>query len=149
MISKSLDDLLPEIATAARRAIAECKAQGIELIVTCTYRSPKQQEIEYKKKSTKARAWQSYHQYKRALDICVKNDKGELIWNPKTKEEWAKWNTAGAIFQSHGFEWAKNWKSFPELAHFQITGGKDWATLMHEMKMSIGQVTNLPAGYDN
>lgn len=131
MGSRKMEDLLPEVATRAKKALALCKELGYDVIVTCTYRSPEEQELEFKKGASKARAWQSYHQYRLALDIVVRL-RGEFVWNPKTKEEVDLWNKVGKIFMGHGFEWAKYWKSFPELAHFQITGGKTWQQLKKE-----------------
>lgn len=146
MPSRLLTDLLPNVAKAAQAALVACKAQDIEVLVTCTYRSPKEQEAEFLAGHSKARAWQSYHQYKRALDIVVMRN-GKCIWNPRTKEDVQLWNAAGNIFINHGFEWAKYWKSFPELAHFQITEGKHWRELQRDLGVTTGQVTNLPKGY--
>lgn len=147
MASRHLSDLLPEVATSATEALAECKSKGFLVTVTCTYRSPKEQQQEFLEGDSKAKAWQSYHQYRRALDIVVMRN-GKPVWNPRTPQDWALWNEVGAIFEKHGFEWAKHWKGFPELAHFQITGGKHWKQLAAELGVVPGQVTNLPKGYE-
>ena len=146
MPSRKLTDLLPSVQKAAAAALLDCKEQGFDVLVTSTFRSPKEQEAEFLAKHSKARAWQSYHQYKRALDIVVMRN-GKCIWNPKTAEDIALWNSVGNIFINHGFEWAKYWKSFPELAHFQVTEGKHWRVLQKELGVITGQITNLPKGY--
>lgn len=125
MASRELKDLLPKVETAARKALVECAAAGIDVLVTCTWRSGEEQNRLYAqgrttpgKKVTNARAGQSFHQWRVALDIVI------LIGG---KPEWSgthtHWRKAAEIFIKHGFEWAGNWKRFRELPHFQMTGG--------------------------
>ena len=38
-MSRSLDDLRPEVRPQVDAFLAECKAQGLDLIVTCTSRT--------------------------------------------------------------------------------------------------------------
>jgi peptidoglycan L-alanyl-D-glutamate endopeptidase CwlK len=146
MPSRLITDLLPNVAKAAQAALGECSAAGYEVLVTCTFRSPKEQQAEFLAGHSKAKAWQSYHQYKRALDVVVMRN-GKCIWNPVSNADRLLWNSVGDIFIKHGFEWAKYWKSFPELAHFQMTEGKTWQVLQRELGVTTGQVTNLPKGY--
>ena len=64
--SKDPSSLLPEVAEAAKKALANCEKAGFKVLVTQTYRSPKEQEVLYlkgrqgklgEKIVTNARAW--------------------------------------------------------------------------------------------
>ncbi len=125
MASRKISDLLPTVATAATAAMAECKAAGMDILITCTWRSGEEQDQLYAqgrtkpgKKVTNAKAGQSFHQWRVALDIVP------MIGG---KPEWSgthpHWQAAAKIFIKHGFEWAGAWKRFRELPHFQMTGG--------------------------
>lgn len=107
----------------------KCKLQGIDILVTSTYRDSESQNALYAQGRTKpgaivtnAKAGQSFHNWKVAFDI-VPLQNGKPVWgnsNDKDKELWYK---VGAIGVSVGLEWAGNWKKFPEFPHFQYTGG--------------------------
>jgi len=125
MASRDLKDLAPKVEQAARKALVECAQAGMDILVTCTYRSGAEQDQLYAqgrtkpgKKVTNAKAGQSFHQWRVALDIVP------LVGG---KPEWSgthpHWQAAAKIFISHGFEWAGAWKRFRELPHFQMTGG--------------------------
>ena len=146
--SKGIDSLLPEVAAAAQRALDNCAKAGFKVTVTQTYRSPKEQEVLYlkgrhgkvgEKIVTNARAWQSYHQFRLAIDI-VPSLRGQLIWNPRTNEEWSIWNGVAAFFKNEGFSWSKEWKEFKELAHFQWGKEISLADLRKEYGVKIGQI---------
>lgn len=53
MASNRLDGLVPELREKAGRVIEQCAARGVELLITCTYRSPEEQAILYRKTRTK------------------------------------------------------------------------------------------------
>lgn len=128
--SRDIRDLLPEVQTKAYEFVAACKAQGIDIIITSTYRDNDSQNALYNQgRTTKgnivtnAKAGESFHNYRCALDFApIVN--GKIDWNDiKT---FAK---CGKIAVSIGMEWAGNWKSFKELAHIQYTGGLTLADL--------------------
>jgi len=125
MSDRNLDDLLPEVREAATAAIAACTAKGLSLLVTCTYRSPADQNALYAQGRTtpgaivtNARAYQSMHQFKCALDI-VPLVNGKPDWDGAHP----CWHEIAAIFKEHGFEWGEDWPHFKEMPHFQITKG--------------------------
>ena len=145
--SKDLDSLLPEVAEAAKRAKANWEKAGFKVLITQTYRSPKEQEQLYlkgrqgklgEKPVTNARAWQSYHQFRLAIDI-VPLLRGQPIWNPRTNEEWTIWNGVAAFLKSEGFSWSKEWKNFVELAHFQWGTEISLTDLRKQYGVKIGQ----------
>lgn len=118
----------------ARKFLAKAKAEGIDLLVTCTYRSPEDQANLYRqgrtrpgKVVTNARPWKSWHQYRVAFDVVpIKN--GKPIWN-----DVALWNRIGALGESVGLTWGGRWTSIVDRPHFQATGGKTMAQLRAEI----------------
>ena len=124
-MSRDIKDLCDTVRVAAEAALSECKTKGYDVVVTCTYRSPDEQDKLYAQgrtikglKVTNAKAGQSLHQYRCALDIVpVVNGKPE--WTGKSPV----WKAVADIFKSHGFEWGYDWKTFKEMPHFQMTKG--------------------------
>lgn len=126
MADRDLYHLHPKVAAAAKAAIEECHDAGMNLLVTCTYRSGEEQNELYEQgrskpgpKVTNAKAGQSFHQYRLALDLYpMINGKPDF----SGKHPW--WPKIAAIFKRHGFEWGYDWPRFKEMPHFQFTGGK-------------------------
>lgn len=126
--SRSLSDLNPIVKKMAESHIAACKAEGIDLIVTCTYRDNEEQNRLYAQGRTvkgrvvtNAKAGQSFHNYRLAYDVVPMRN-GKPVWDTD-HEDGLLWQRVGAIGEAHGLEWAGNWKSFKEFPHFQYTGG--------------------------
>jgi peptidoglycan L-alanyl-D-glutamate endopeptidase CwlK len=122
--SRSLTDLNPKVAAMCSEFINRCKAQGIDVIITSTYRDGASQNALYAqgrttagKKVTNARAGQSYHNWRVAFDF-VPIVNGKAVWNDD-----ALWTKCGEIAEGIGLEWAGRWVKFKELAHCQYTGG--------------------------
>lgn len=128
--SRKLEDLLPVVKAKAEAFIAACKAHGIDVIITSTYRDNESQTALYNQgrttkgpKVTNAKAGESFHNYRCALDFApIVN--GKINWN-----DTATFTKCGEIAESVGLEWAGRWKSFKELAHCQYTGGLTLADL--------------------
>ena len=128
--SRKISDLLPVVQTKANAFVAACAAQGIDVIITSTYRDFESQTAIYNqgrttpgKKVTNAKAGESYHNYRCAFDFApIVN--GKVNWN-----DTALFTKCGLIAVSVGLEWAGNWKTFKELAHVQFTGGLTIADL--------------------
>jgi peptidoglycan L-alanyl-D-glutamate endopeptidase CwlK len=130
--SRKIDDLNPRVQPLARAFIAACKAQGLDIIITSTYRDKASQDALYAQGRTtpgdivtKARGGQSFHNYAVAFDFGVivhgkyqQNDKGGL------------YTRAGKIAESVGLEWAGRWVHFKELCHCQFTSGLTLADFM-------------------
>jgi peptidoglycan L-alanyl-D-glutamate endopeptidase CwlK len=129
--SRSLDELIPEARQRVDKFIALCKENGIDLLVTSTYRDMESQTALYDqgrttegKIVTNARAGESFHNYRCAVDV-VPLVNGKPEWDGSSPV-WAK---VGALGKEAGLEWAGEWHSFKELAHFQYTGGLTIAQL--------------------
>ena len=136
--SRKLEDLLPPVRERVERMIAACKAEGIDLLVTSTYRDNASQEALYAQGRTapgrivtNARAGQSYHNHRCAVDVVpIRN--GKAIWNAKDPV----WQRIGALGKAAGLEWAGDWKRFKEFPHFQYTAGLTLAQLQKGAKIA-------------
>ena len=129
--SRSIDDLLPVVKEKVKKCVALCKGDGIELLVTSTYRDNESQNALYAqgrtepgKIVTNAKGGQSFHNYRCAVDV-VPLVNGKPDWDG-THPIWAKIGNYGKLA---GLEWAGEWTRFKELAHFQYTGGLTLADL--------------------
>ena len=123
--SRSLSDLNPKVAAMCSEFINQCKARGIDVIITSTYRDADSQTALYNqgrtmpgKIVTNAKAGQSFHNWKVAFDFCpIVN--GKAAWDNKDL-----FATCGNIAEGIGLEWAGRWAGkFKETAHCQYTGG--------------------------
>lgn len=120
--SRKIEDLTPEMQEKVKKFIAECAKVGIDLLVTSTYRDFESQNELYAQgrtkpgnKVTNAKAGESFHNYRIAVDV-VPIINGKADWNSK------RWPEIGAIGKACGLEWAGDWKTFKETAHFQLPG---------------------------
>jgi peptidoglycan L-alanyl-D-glutamate endopeptidase CwlK len=136
--SRSLDDLLPQVKSRVEAFIKAADAAGIDLLVTSTYRDAESQNALYAqgrttpgKVVTNARAGQSFHNFRCAVDVVpIRN--GKPVWD--TKDE--AWQTLGKLGKAAGLEWAGDWKRFKEYPHFQYTGGLTLAQLQQGAKIA-------------
>lgn len=123
--SRSLDDLLPQVKQRVEAFIKAAEASGIDLLVTSTYRDEESQNALYTqgrttagKVVTNAKAGQSFHNYRCAIDV-VPLVNGKPVWDTS----YQVWQTIGRLGKEAGLEWAGDWKRFKEYPHFQYTGG--------------------------
>jgi peptidoglycan L-alanyl-D-glutamate endopeptidase CwlK len=129
--SRDLNDLLPEVKRRVENFVEACKANGIDLLVTSTYRDNESQDALYAqgrtaagKIVTNARAGDSFHNHRCAVDV-VPLVSGKPDWDGSHPV----WAEVGRLGQENGLEWAGNWEHFKELAHFQYTDGLTIAQL--------------------
>jgi len=129
--SRDLNELLPEVKRRVENFVEACKANGIDLLVTSTYRDNESQDALYAqgrtaagKIVTNARAGDSFHNHRCAVDV-VPLVSGKPDWDGSHPV----WAEVGRLGQENGLEWAGNWVHFKELAHFQYTGGLTIAQL--------------------
>ena len=122
--SRDINDLDPRVAAKCLALQDACRDAGIDLLVTSTYRDNASQDALYAqgrtvpgKIVTKAKAGQSWHNYRLAFDV-VPVVNGKAVWNDS-----ALWATIGRLGAAVGLEWAGSWKTFKEMPHFQWTGG--------------------------
>jgi peptidoglycan L-alanyl-D-glutamate endopeptidase CwlK len=130
MPSRDINDLHPDIQVLCREFLARTHHEKINTFLTCTYRSPAEQDELYAqgrtkpgKKVTNARAGQSKHNFEidgqpasKAFDFAVRNDDATLNWNSSS----APWERAGEIGMELGLNWGGSWKTFKDYPHFEI-----------------------------
>jgi peptidoglycan L-alanyl-D-glutamate endopeptidase CwlK len=122
--SRNIDDLTPDTAEKCRKFIAACAGQGIDVIITSTYRDIESQNSLYAQGRvtagnivTKVKGGDSFHNWRVAFDfVPVVN--GKAIWN--NDKLWAQ---CGNIGRQCGLEWGGNWPNFKDMPHMQNTGG--------------------------
>lgn len=130
--SRNVDDLHPKVRELCVRFIAECMADGIEIIITSTYRDNESQAALYAqgrttpgKRVTKAQPGRSVHNYRLAFDF-LPGRYGKFDYEDK-----ALFTHCGQIAESVGLEWSGRWVDNPETAHCQFTGGLTIAQLFN------------------
>lgn len=120
MSSRSLADLRPTFRGRATVWLDRCIHSGLDILITCTYRSPSEQADLYAQGRTKpgkivtnAQPGESAHNYGLALDF-VPLINGKPDWSGKGDV----WNKALELAMAQGMESLAKSK-FPELAHLQ------------------------------
>jgi hypothetical protein len=119
-VTRDPELLAPKFREAVDRAIAACKAAGLDAYVYETYRSPElaaayyargRTEIPPHKTVTNAQSnLQSWHGYGLAVDVISKKNG----WNKP--EEW--FAQVAECFRAEGCRWGGEWK-MKDLPHFQ------------------------------
>lgn len=129
--SRKIEDLLPVVQDKVKKFVDLCNQNDIDLLVTSTYRDNESQDALYAqgrtlpgKKVTNAKAGQSWHNYRCAVDVVPLRN-GKPVWDGNDPV----WKKVGELGEKAGLEWAGRWVKFKELAHFQYTGGKTLAQL--------------------
>lgn len=128
MSSRKLTDLHPQMQPMVTRFLANARAAGIDLLMTCTYRSNEEQAALYAIGRTKpgrivtnARPGRSTHNNTLngkpaalAVDVVPLRD-GKPVWSASD----SVWKRVGEIGEKVGLEWAGRWTTFREYPHFQ------------------------------
>ena len=108
--------------------LVRVEADGIDLLVTCTYRSDEEQAKLYAigrtkpgRRVTNAAPGRSMHNFRfngkpasLAVDV-VPLANGKPVWNAAD----VVWKRVGELGEAAGLEWAGRWKRFREYPHFQ------------------------------
>lgn len=149
---RSLKELEPETAARVGEWLRLCGAKGVPVLIIESYRSPERQDELYArgrtdagKIVTNARAWQSFHQYRLAIDAVPYEAlieggtvSSKLDWSPfrpggeqafrQSLEHsgggdvsWLdqRWGVMVAAAAEVGLAWAGRWHSLIEYVHFQ------------------------------
>lgn len=148
-MSRKLDDLHPDVAAAARRALARLKVEGVEVCVTDTLRTEAEQLALYAQgrqglaeiNDLRARAGMRPIGEAEARQIVTKLDgkpvplgKGRSVHQfgraldvvpfDHGRAIWPapsdpRWKPIAAAFEAEGFEWGGRWADFPDYPHYQ------------------------------
>lgn len=127
MSSRLISDLEPITQGLAIAFLADCAVVGDDVLVTCTRRSPQEQDALWAqgrtvpgKIVTRARGNESPHNFGMALDI-VPMIHGKPVWDIAHPS----WQRIAKIGQTAGLEWGGSWVKFKDYPHFQRPG---WRT---------------------
>jgi peptidoglycan L-alanyl-D-glutamate endopeptidase CwlK len=123
MSSRKIEDLTPEAQVKCKVflkvANERLKAKGLEVFLTCTYRSQIEQDQLYKQGRTRPGAivtWtrRSVHTQRNAWDVAFRKagSKGCTYEGP--------WELLGQVAAELGIRWGGNFKKNKDRPHFQI-----------------------------
>lgn len=129
MASRRLSDLDETLQPLAQAHINACEKVGIQLLVTCTWRSPVEQARLYEqgrttvgKIVTNARPGDSKHNFlkngkpaAKAYDVVPMRN-GKPVWDDKDPE----WLEVGRLGEALGLAWAGRWLKMREYPHFEL-----------------------------
>ncbi|MBB5017408.1 peptidoglycan L-alanyl-D-glutamate endopeptidase CwlK [Chitinivorax tropicus] len=134
MPSRLIEDLHPDLQPLCREFLKRCQAAGLDILITCTYRSRAEQDQLYAQgrdgntgaRVTNARGGQSAHNFTlqgrpaaRAFDI-VPMVGGKPMW----RATHPAWQQAGAIGMTLGLNWyGRPGAPFREYPHFELARG--------------------------
>jgi len=134
-MSRRIEDLHPAVQAKCRAHIAACHAEGLDFLITSTYRDAAEQAALYAqgrtapgKIVTNAKPGQSMHNYRLAYDVVPMRN-GKPVWGNARPEDAALWARIGELGEAQDLEWAGRWRKFREMPHFQWTGGLTLADL--------------------
>lgn len=119
---RDIAELTPSAQKACNLFMAECKRQGLNVLITETYRSQERQNYLYSLGRTRTGnkvTWtkNSRHTSRRAWDIC-KNVKGEEY------SDSGFFKACGEIAKRFNITWGGDWET-PDTPHFEISA--DWS----------------------
>ena len=130
MSSRSIADLRPVFATRAIAWLDECRHAGLDVLITCTFRSMSEQNDLYAqgrtrpgKRVTNAKPGESAHNFRFALDF-VPIVQGKPDWSSKSPQ----WLQLGRLAEACGLEWGGRWRGLVDLPHIQLP---NWRTYVH------------------
>lgn len=135
--SRDLHELLEPVRLRAELLLAVCEREGIDLLVTCTYRDFEAQTRLFAQGRslpgqivTWAKAGDSWHNWRRAFDI-VPMRAGKPIWSTRGHDG-VIWQRVGEIGVNCGLEWGGNWHRHPDYPHFQDKCGANLQKLKRD-----------------
>ena len=125
---KTLDRKFAPLASALLQA---GYAVGLNPQISDGYRTPEEQDALYAigrtkkgKIVTNAKAGQSSHNYGVAIDIFFLLEDGSASWSiPLYRRLWKAAQVVG--LQEKGLTWSGDWKTFKEMAHFELSNWKE------------------------
>lgn len=132
---RDISELTPAAQTACNLFLNKCKAKGLNVLVTETYRSQERQNYLYEQGRTRPGnvvTWtkNSRHTSRRAWDIC-KNVKGAEY------SDSGFFKACGDIAKELGITWGGTW-STPDTPHFEIN--TDWKEPKGENEMTAEEI---------
>lgn len=129
---KDINLLHPDLKPLALKLVSQCKANGIDIIITQTLRTKTEQDGLYAQGRTapgnivtNAKYPWSLHCWGVAFDF-VPVVAGKAVWN-----DMSLFDRVGRIGEALGLEWGGRWTSIVDRPHFQLRGFK-WLELQNK-----------------
>lgn len=129
MPSRNIVDLHLAMRPLARRFVADCKAAGIDVLITCTYRPQAEQTALYAQGRTKPGKVVTWTLRSRHSEVDADGNPastafdfvplraGKAVWSATD----AAWRTAGKVAESLGLEWGGAWPAGKrDMPHVQM-----------------------------
>lgn len=124
MASRSIDDLDPRVHSSARAILRAWGDKGLDVLVTCTFRSNEEQDKLYRQGRdghpgrivTNAKAGQSKHNVGLAMDV-VPLVNGKAVWDAESSLWRVMWAIAHDV--DPRINWGGNWKGFRDIPHYE------------------------------
>lgn len=137
-MSRSLDDLLPEVREKAEELLAAAEQAGLRLLVIQTFRTTAEQDGLYAQGRSKpgpivtwARAGESWHNARRAFDVVPLRADGKIWWDAPN----SIWQEMGRLGKSLGLTWGGDWPAGKkDLDHFEFSGGLSLSEAIRQLK---------------
>lgn len=115
-------ELDPDVRDLWLALHAACEARRIDIFLTGTYRTKEEQDALYAQGRTKpgrivtnAKGGWSWHVWRRAFDIAIRDFPGDPTPDDVYDGPWA---LIGQLGEGLGLEWGGRWKT-PDLPHFE------------------------------
>ena len=123
--SRQISDLHPVVQNLCKAFISLCKHEGIDVIITSTYRDNDSQNALYAQGRSKpgnivtnAKAGESFHNYRVAFDFAPVVH-GKIPWSDENL-----FHRCGILAENVGLQWSGRWTGrMREMAHCQYDGG--------------------------
>lgn len=130
MPCRDITELCPTLERACNELLKRCKAAGLNVLITQTYRTAAYQASLYAQGRTKPGSIitnlngygnsTSPHQHRIAFDIC-KNVKGHEY------DDYSFFKACGKIWVAMGGTWGGNWTGFVDNPHFEFTDNQGYS----------------------
>ena len=124
--SRSLDDLRPDVKANAELLLAECKKQGLNVLITQTLRDNEYQALLYAQGRTRPgkivtnSKTVTFHGHGLAFDFCEDAPGREY-------RDLSFFKNVAIIAKHMGFSWGGDWTSFPDRPHLQWDDHGKWS----------------------
>lgn len=108
---------------------------GYELVLLEGYRSPaRQNKLSGNANTTRARAFQSYHQFGLAADVAFKRN-GKVVISERDPWAWKGYQLYGEVAESVGLTWGGRWKTIHDYGHteYRMPGLKKTAEMAEKL----------------
>jgi hypothetical protein len=119
MSDRDLSHLTPATREKVNRLLDAIRNAGLSVMVTDGYRSFAEQDDLYAQgrtrpgaKVTNARGGQSFHNVRRAVDLCFLDGQKRPSWS-------GPWNRLGSLGRAAGLKWGGDWTSIVDKPHFE------------------------------